>query len=77
MDESSATSVRLDAAREALVQAEQANAAATLARRRPPYTADQIRELEYAVADIAEELYGGDLLAVGPRAQRLVFPAVG
>ena len=77
MDESSATTVRLDAARDALLQAEQANAAATLARRQPPYSVDQVRELEYAVADIAEELYGGDLLAVGPSAQRLVFPAVG
>lgn len=77
MDHGSATSARLEAARSALQRAEQANAAATLARRTPPYSADQVRELQYAVADIAEELYGGDLLAVGPRAQRLIFPAAG
>lgn len=77
MDEGTAIHERLDAARDALLRAEQDNAAATLARRPPPFSADQIRELEYAVADIAEEAYGGDLLAVGPDARRLVFPAAG
>ena len=37
---------------------------------------DQIRQLEYAVADIAEEAYGGDVLSAGPHARRLTFPAV-
>ncbi len=67
---------RLEDARVALLDAERQNAAATLSRREPPYSSDQIRELEYAVADIAEEMYGGDLLAVGPHAQRMTFPAV-
>jgi hypothetical protein len=68
---------RLDQARHALTEAEQRNAAATLARRPPPYSVDDIRQLEYAVADTTEEIYGGDLLAVGPHAQRMTFPAAG
>ena len=67
---------RLEAARCALSDAEQRNAAATLAHRPPPFSSDQIRQLEYAVADIAEEAYGGDIAAVGPHAQRMTFPAV-
>lgn len=68
---------RLEEARRALADAERVNAAATLARTPPPFTVDAIRQLEYAVADTAEEIYGGDLLAVGPHAQRLTFPAAG
>lgn len=67
---------RLAEARRRLSEAEQSNAAATLARRPPPYTVDQVRQLEYAVADIAEEAYGGDVLSAGPHARRLTFPAV-
>ncbi len=67
---------RLAEARRSLSEAEQGNAAATLARKPPPYTVDQIRQLEYAVADIAEEAYGGDVLAAGPHARRVTFPAV-
>lgn len=68
---------RLERARDELADAERRNAAATLARREPPFGADEIRQLEYAVADIAEEAYGGHPLALGPHAQRLTFPAAG
>lgn len=68
---------RLEQARDALADAERRNAAATLARREPPHSADDIRQLEYAVADIAEEAYGGDTMGLGPQARRLTFPAAG